>query len=59
MYTVMKNTDQVGQDRRFTGTLNDCVDYIREELHSGMIFEVDYETGEETYVGYFTLGGGD
>ena len=57
MYTVMKNTDD--KTHRFTGTLEGCLDYIREELHSGMIFKVDYETGEETYVGYFMLGAGD
>lgn len=57
MYTVMKNTDD--KTHLFTGTLECCVDYIRYELYSGMIFEVDYETGEETYVGYFTLGAGD
>ena len=51
MYTVMKNTDD--KTHRFTGTLEDCVAYIDEELESGMVFHVDYETGEEVYFGYF------
>ena len=47
----MKNTDD--KTHRFTGTLEGCVDYIRLNLNSGMIFKVDYETGEEEYFGYF------
>ena len=56
MYTVMKNTDD--KTHLFTGSLQSCVKYISLHLNSGMIFKVDYETGEEVYHGYF-VGRGD